>query len=417
MTDATNSGRAHRHVHALAAAGRVDAREFDHRYRALARLTAHADLADLVGQNARALLLRRDEVVDLGDELLGCLQQRNGTQHIRLAVFGFCPGFLPPPAITGPELSAVHAQTTTRQRRKPEESVLYQAVQSCWATSLTQLEAGDRHVPRFCCREVEAFLRCGILAHGFARVWCQQCRQNDVVAFSCKGRGFCPSCGTRRMVDTAALLVDQVIPDVAPVRQWVLSLPYRVRLLCAHDPMALSAVRAILVRAVSGYYERAAKRLGKPLPRTGAVAFVQRFDSALRLNVHLHVLWLDGVFSHEPGRGGVEWCQHEQVSDADVALLVRRVRDRVRRKLRKMGKWPEDDDAVAGGDMCDQGDNEQLLLELGAGAMQGVAVSGKRRGQRDLRIGKGTRNEPFVKSVLCADLDGFSACCGACRGR
>jgi len=210
------------------------------------------------------------------------------------------------------------------------------------------------------------------------------------------------------MVDTAALLVDQVIPDVAPVRQWVLSLPYRVRLLCAHDPMALSAVRRILVRAVSGYYERAAKRLGKPLPRTGAVAFVQRFDSALRLNVHLHVLWLDGVYSHEPGRGGVEWCQHEQVTDADVALLVRRVRDRVRRKLRKMGKWPEDDDALAGDVGGDPSDGEQLLLELGQGAVQGVAVVGKRRGQRDVRIGKGTRNEPFVKGVLCADLEGFS---------
>ena len=130
------------------------------------------------------------------------------------------------------------------------------------------------------------------------------------------------------------------------------------------------------MRAVSGYYERAAKRLSKPLPRTGAVAFVQRFDSALRLNVHLHVLWLDGVYSHEPGRGGVEWCQHEQVTDADVAQLVRRVRDRVRRKLRKMGKWPEDNDALAGDAMCDPSDSEQLLLELGEGAVQGVAVTG-----------------------------------------
>ncbi|MFT4840511.1 MAG: hypothetical protein ACJAQZ_004289 [Planctomycetota bacterium] len=193
-----------------------------------------------------------------------------------------------------------------------------------------------------------------------------------------------------------------------PGRHFLLSLPYRVRLLCAHDPMALSAVRCILVRAVSGYYERAAKRLGKPLPRTGAVAFVQRFDSALRLNVHLHVLWLDGVYSHEPGRGGVEWCQHEQVTDADVALLVRRVRDRIRRKLRKMGKWPEDHDALAGDAMCDPSDAEQLLLELGEGAVQGVAVAGKRRGQRDVRTGKGTRNEPNVLGVLCADLEGFS---------
>jgi hypothetical protein len=69
-----------------------------------------------------------------------------------------------------------------------------------------------------------------------------------------------------------------VIPDEAPVRQWVLSLPYRVRFVCAHDPAALAAVRRILVRAIAGYYERTAARLGKPRPRAGAVAFVQRFD-------------------------------------------------------------------------------------------------------------------------------------------
>lgn len=101
-------------------------------------------------------------------------------------------------------------------------------------------------MPRFCVREVDAFLRCGILAYGFARVWCEACRKDDVVAFSCKGRGFCPSCGARRMADTAAWLVDRVIPEV-PVRQWVLSLPYRVRLLCAYDPDACALVRRVLV--------------------------------------------------------------------------------------------------------------------------------------------------------------------------
>lgn len=39
------------------------------------------------------------------------------------------------------------------------------------------------------------------------------------VAFSCKRTGFCPSC-TRRMSDSAAHLVDEVLPDV-PIRQWV----------------------------------------------------------------------------------------------------------------------------------------------------------------------------------------------------
>lgn len=269
---------------------------------------------------------------------------------------------------------------------------------------MARIEAGDRAVPRFCEREVAAFLRCGILAHGFARVHCSDCGKDDVVAFSCKGRGFCPSCGTRRMVDTAAWLVDRVMPEV-PVRQWVLSLPYRVRLLCAYDPEVCSAVRRVLVSAVSGYYERAARRLGKPRPRAGAVAFVQRFDSGLRLDVHLHVLWLDGVYAWEPG-SKVEWCAHGGVNDDDVRRLVKSIRDRVLRGLKRLGKWS--DETSVGDEVGRGNDDEQLLLELGSAAVQGRGALGEEAGRRDLRAGRGTRDEAFVKAPLCADLDGFS---------
>jgi Transposase zinc-binding domain len=68
------------------------------------------------------------------------------------------------------------------------------------------------------------FLECGILAHGFLRLRCAECAHEKLVAFSCKRRGICPSCGARRMVETAAHLVDHVIPPV-PVRQWVVSFP------------------------------------------------------------------------------------------------------------------------------------------------------------------------------------------------
>ena len=64
------------------------------------------------------------------------------------------------------------------------------------ATFVQRVEAGERVEPRFCRREVEAYLRCGILGHGFARVHCAACKKDRVVAFSCKGRGFCQSCGT-----------------------------------------------------------------------------------------------------------------------------------------------------------------------------------------------------------------------------
>ena len=173
------------------------------------------------------------------------------------------------------------------------------------------------------------------------------------------------------MADTAAWLVDRVIPDGVPVRQWVLSLPYRLRLVCAYEADACALVRGLLVRVVSGMYERRARRLGLPRPRTGAVAFVQRFDSGLRLNVHFHVLWLDGVYAHEPGRGVVEWREHEELRDADVLRLVWRVRARVVTALRRVGKWWDADaDDAAGAE--DAGDGEQqVLLELGSGAVAG----------------------------------------------
>lgn len=55
-------------------------------------------------------------------------------------------------------------------------------------------------------------LECGFLCFGFARVVCMRCNPGFVVAFSCKGRGVCPSCNGRRMAQTAAHLVDHVTP-------------------------------------------------------------------------------------------------------------------------------------------------------------------------------------------------------------
>jgi Transposase zinc-binding domain len=90
-------------------------------------------------------------------------------------------------------------------------------------------EAGDgARLPQFVEREFREFLLCGVYEAGVARFQCEGCGREHLVPFSCKGRGFCPSCGGRRMTERAAHLVDEVLPWV-PVRQWVLTLPYRLR--------------------------------------------------------------------------------------------------------------------------------------------------------------------------------------------
>ena len=96
------------------------------------------------------------------------------------------------------------------------------------------------------------------------------------------------------MAERAAHLVDHVFPDV-PVRQWVLSLPYRLRHRLAWDHDLCRAVVAVFMQAVLGWLRRRAQLDDVADGRGGAVAVLQRFGGALNLNVHIHALVLDGV--------------------------------------------------------------------------------------------------------------------------
>jgi|GEM_PF-3007919 len=139
-------------------------------------------------------------------------------------------------------------------------------------------------VPRWVERDFHGYLRCGILAHGFARVRCSDCGHDQLLAISCKGRGVCPSCNAQRMAEVAAHLTDEVIPHL-PVRQWVLSVPKRLRPFPHQTPELASAVLGIFLRAL-----RSALRDASPGPpdavrdaQLGAVSFPQRFGRSLNL--------------------------------------------------------------------------------------------------------------------------------------
>jgi len=169
-------------------------------------------------------------------------------------------------------------------RREPESGVLYEVLASHLETFLAH-GAGDGvapSLPRYEVDELRDYLRCGILAHGFARLHCFRCGTDRLVAFSCKGRGFCPSCGGRRMAESAAHLTDHVIPRV-PVRQWVVSFPWVVRYLLARRPALCGAVRRLFLRAVFGFYRARAAKEGIAGGRSGAVNRVQRFGSSVNL--------------------------------------------------------------------------------------------------------------------------------------
>lgn len=154
--------------------------------------------------------------------------------------------------------------------------------------------------PGYVEQEFEDYLKGGRIEHGFLRVRCDSFQAEHLVAFSCKKRGFCPSCGARRMAESAALLVDEVFPE-QPVRQWVLSVPFPLRFLFASRSEVMDRVLGIVYRCIARHLIKKAG-FSRKTAQTGAVRLIQRFGSALNLNlnVHFHMLFLDGVYIERP---------------------------------------------------------------------------------------------------------------------
>jgi len=120
-------------------------------------------------------------------------------------------------------------------------------------------------LPWFVEREFRNYLDCGILSRGFCRAVCPRCGHEIVVGLSCKGRGCCPSCTTRRMLDTAAHLVDRVLPMV-PYRQ-VLAFPRSLRLRLGYEKAFFVAARRIVLAAIFNWQRRAGT--ASPSPWSG----------------------------------------------------------------------------------------------------------------------------------------------------
>jgi len=242
------------------------------------------------------------------------------------------------------------------ERRRPEKTPLHKIISENLANWLEWRDEAERPVPGYVEDELRGYLECGILCFGFGRALCTGCGQGFVIAFSCKGRGVCPSCNGRHMAQTAAHLADHVIPPV-PVRQWVISVPKRLRGMLGDRPAAVAALTKIfldeierLLCAAAGVM-RDATTPSASRPRLGAVSFLHRFGSALNHHVHLHVCATDGVFVPAADGAGCDastaFLPARPINQADLAALTERVRRRVIRWFRMQRLL----DAAAAADM------------------------------------------------------------------
>ena len=302
----------------------------------------------------------------------------------------------------------------TYEPRDPSRTVLYTVIADHLETFLASCEADPdaKGLPAYVQREFYDYLQCGILAHGFLRLGCDTCQKELLLPFSCKRRGFCPSCAGRRMAQTAAHLVECVIPWV-PTRQWVVSVPIPLRYWTASAKDLMAKVHTIIRTTIAQYYVNQAVKGGveRPQVHPGSVTFIQRFGSALNLNVHYHVVFLEGVYLDRTEAGlKPRFLKVEPPSDADIAEVLQKISRRVIRTLRQLGYLETGIDAVATGYDPLRDDEPELARTMAASVTQRIAF-GERAGQHVRRIGPGFGYEgerPALTGPRCARVHGFS---------
>lgn len=190
--------------------------------------------------------------------------------------------------------------------RNPKKSPLWQ----CANRHYDQFEEAypEQYQPRYgrlrpiIPEVVHKFLDCGNLERGFARIRCDHCEHEYLLAFSCKSRWFCPSCHQKNVQTTGRFILDHVLAAV-PHRHYVLAIPRMLRPYFQRHRHLLKRLCALAHESLTEYL-RAALDCPKAVP--GIIMTLHTFGEYLDFHPHIHALVADGLFVRETSANPTE---------------------------------------------------------------------------------------------------------------
>ncbi len=189
------------------------------------------------------------------------------------------------------------------RQRHPELTVFYRVLFHYFAEFLREYEnrfEKEYGYFRLVIQDVvEKYLDCGNPMCGFARIRCPDCGEERLLLFSCKTRGFCPSCHAKRREEWGEWMREGLLLDV-PHRQVVFTIPKMLRLFFRYKRALLSLLSLAAVRALLKYFRAVTGHALMP----GVVAVIQTFGDRINFHPHIHILATeggttpDGAFHH-----------------------------------------------------------------------------------------------------------------------
>lgn len=249
-------------------------------------------------------------------------------------------------------------------RRSPEETPLYRVIYHCrddfeyrWGELFEHRYGALR---REVLAALDRYLSCGILAHGCARARCEQCNHSILIAFSCKRRGLCVSCDTKR----ALLFAEQLYGNVLypyPQRHWVFSIPKRLRVYFKFD----RKLTALLYQAAWEALRASVVPSGLDDTTPAAVMALHTAGDLLNFHPHIHALVLDGTIDQYGKFSQLPAPDTEQIaaafgSNVFNALLKRDLL--TEDTIINMASWPHSGFHVFSGSPISYSDRDKLLF-------------------------------------------------------
>ena len=173
--------------------------------------------------------------------------------------------------------------------RHPERTVLYRVLFHYFDKFLAEYESRfekpDGFLRPIVKEVVERYLDCGNPRCGFARIRCPDCQAERLLMFSCRTRGFCPSCHAKRLEEWGEWMREELLLDV-PHRQVVFTIPRMLRIFFKYNRRLLGELCRSALRSLARYFEVSTGSQLMP----GVIAAIQTFGNRMNFHPHLHFL-------------------------------------------------------------------------------------------------------------------------------
>ena len=199
-------------------------------------------------------------------------------------------------------------------QRHPERTVLYRVMFHYFEQFLheyeNQFERLHGYLRPIVKEVVDKYLDCGNPKCGFARIKCSDCGREKLLMFSCKVRGFCPSCHAKRREEWGEWMREKLILDV-PHRQVVFTIPKMLRIFFKYNRSLLSSLCRCGKEALVKYFKATTRKELTP----GIIAVIQSFGKKINFHAHLHFLVTEG--------GRDKQDRFHKVSSINDSLLCR----------------------------------------------------------------------------------------------